>query len=69
MAGKVVDRRVLSIRKCPFCAGDLERLEIAGDEKEVVIADVCWNCGFDYGERIERKRNIGGGDGSTPRMG
>lgn len=56
MAGKVQDRRVLSFRKCPRCMRQLERLEVAGDEREVVIANVCWNCGWDSGEHVEVKR-------------
>lgn len=58
MAGKVKGRR--DLRKCPRCAGNVERLEIAGDEREVVIADVCLNCGLEFSERVEVKRNIGG---------
>jgi len=53
MAGKVKDSRV---RKCPRCSRDLRRVEVAGDEKEVVVSDVCFSCGFDSGERIERRR-------------
>jgi hypothetical protein len=34
----------------------LERLEVAGDEREVLVANVCWNCGWDSGEHVEVKR-------------
>jgi len=55
MVGKVKDRRVLEIRKCPRCGRDLERSEIAGDERKVVVANVCWNCGWDL-LHVEVKR-------------
>lgn len=53
MAGKVED-----LRKCPQCFHYLERLDLAGDEKERVIAIVCLNCGFELSERIERIRSV-----------
>lgn len=58
MAGKAKGRR--DLRKCPRCFGNVERLEVAGDGREVVVAVVCLNCGFELSEHIERKRNIGG---------
>jgi hypothetical protein len=61
MAGKVKDRGVC--RRCPHCRGDLERFELAGDEREVVVAEVCRDCGFSYPERVEVRRNKGGGSG------
>jgi len=59
MAGKVKDSLVLN-GKCPRCFHGLERWEISGDEREVMVADVCWNCGFEVGKRIEKKRKAGG---------
>ena len=56
MAGKAKDSLVLGIRKCPRCGSALERSEIAGDERKVVVANVCWNCGWDSGEHVELKR-------------
>jgi len=56
MAGKVKDRKALVNRRCPHCCGEMKRIEVSGDEREMLVSDVCWNCGFDSGERIERRR-------------
>lgn len=56
MAEKVKDRQVWGIQRCPHCCGEMKRVEISGDEREAIVSDVCWNCGFDSGERIERRK-------------
>ena len=53
MAGKVKDHRAFS--KCPRCMKYLERMEVAGDEREVVVVFVCMSCGFECGEHVEAK--------------
>lgn len=62
MAGKSKDRGIqlkmpsATNRKCPRCFHHTRRLELAGDEREVVVADVCLNCGLEFSERVEVRR-------------
>jgi uncharacterized protein with PIN domain len=54
MASRLEDRRKVELRRCPECGRELERWEVAGDEREVVVANVCRGCGTEYGEWVEK---------------
>lgn len=56
MVEKVKDHGMKLNRKCSWCFNLVERMEVAGDEREVVVIDVCLNCGMEFGERVEEKR-------------